>query len=65
MLRTGVSAEEAGTFAGGKLQDEMFKAFLEPHLVQPTFVVDYPLPLSPLAKPHRAEPAQEPGTSHG
>ena len=56
LVRTGVSAEEAATFSGGKLQDEMFKAFLEMELVQPTFVVDYPLALSPLAKPHRADP---------
>jgi lysyl-tRNA synthetase class 2 len=56
LVRTGVGAEEAATFSGGKLQDEMFKAFLEPELVQPTFVVDYPLALSPLAKPHRADP---------
>ena len=42
---------------GGKLQDEVFKVVLEPHLVQPTFVLDYPKPLSPLAKEHRADPA--------
>ena len=35
----------------------MFKTFLEPHLVQPTFVVDYPKPLSPLAKEHRSDPS--------
>jgi len=52
----GVSAEEAAGWSGGKLHDEMFKAFLEPTLVQPTFVVDYPISLSPLAKPHRAAP---------
>jgi lysyl-tRNA synthetase class 2 len=53
----GVSRDEAATWSGGKLLDEMFRAFLEPSLVQPTFVVDYPRVLSPLAKPHRADPA--------
>ena len=43
--------------SGGKLLDEMFKAFVEPSLVQPTFVVDYPMELSPLAKPQRGDPA--------
>ncbi len=57
LVRKGVSRDEAATFAGGKLLDEMFKAYLEPDLVQPTFVVDYPLALSPLAKPHRGDPA--------
>ena len=52
----GISGEEVETFAGGKLLDEMFKAFLERHLVQPTFVVDYPKALSPLAKVHRDDP---------
>jgi len=55
LVARGVPAEEAATFSGGKLQDEMFKAFLEPTLVQPTFVVDYPLALSPLAKSHRVD----------
>jgi lysyl-tRNA synthetase class 2 len=41
---------------GGRLQDEVFKTFLEPHLVQPTFVMDYPKALSPLAKVHRHDP---------
>jgi lysyl-tRNA synthetase, class II len=43
--------------SGGRLQDEVFKTVLEPHLVQPTFVLDYPKPLSPLAKQHRTDPA--------
>ncbi len=34
----------------GKLLDEIFKEKVEPHLLQPTFVVDYPVELSPLAK---------------
>ncbi len=37
----------------GKLIDELFSAVIEPKLVQPTFVVDYPIELSPLAKKHR------------
>ena len=40
-----------------KLLDEMFKEFVEPELEGPTFVVDYPIELSPLAKPKRGEPA--------
>ena len=52
----GVPADEAAGWSGGKLQDEMFKAFLEPSLVQPTFLVDYPLALSPLARRHREDP---------
>ena len=57
LLRAGQPAESVGDLAGGKLQDEVFKVVLEPHLVQPTFVLDYPKPLSPLAKEHRADPA--------
>ena len=52
----GVAADEVAEMAGGRLLDEMFKHALEPSLVQPTFVLDYPLALSPLAKPHRADP---------
>jgi lysyl-tRNA synthetase class 2 len=56
LQRKGVPAEEAATYSGGKLLDEVFKAYLEPTLVQPTFVLDYPKALSPLAKAHRADP---------
>jgi lysyl-tRNA synthetase class 2 len=52
----GVPPEEARSFSGGKLLDEVFKTFLEPHLIQPTFVLDYPHALSPLAKAHREDP---------
>jgi lysyl-tRNA synthetase, class II len=53
----GLPADTTATFAGGKLQDEMFRTFVEPTLVQPTFVVDHPIALSPLAKVHREDPA--------
>ena len=52
----GVPGDEAAGYAGGKLLDEVFKTFLEPRLVQPTFVLDYPKALSPLAKAHRDDP---------
>ncbi len=40
----------------GKLVDELLKTFVTPRLIQPTFLIDYPLELSPLAKLHRATP---------
>ncbi len=39
-----------------KVLDELFAVFVEPSLVQPTFVMDHPQELSPLAKAHRSEP---------
>ncbi len=56
LVTAGADAEAIAKLAGGRLQDEMFKTFVEPRLVQPTFVVDYPKPLSPLAKEHRDDP---------
>ena len=40
----------------GKLVDEMLKTYVIPKLIQPTFLIDYPLELSPLAKQHRSKP---------
>jgi lysyl-tRNA synthetase class 2 len=57
LIAAGESADVVRELGGGKLQDEVFKVVLEPHLVQPTFVLDYPKPLSPLAKEHRSDPA--------
>ena len=55
VLRAGADPDATPLLSGGRLQDEVFKTFVEPHLVQPTFVVDYPKALSPLAKEHRTE----------
>jgi lysyl-tRNA synthetase class 2 len=44
---------DADALSGAKLVDEVFKVYVEPTLVQPTFVLDYPIALSPLAKPKR------------
>jgi lysyl-tRNA synthetase class 2 len=57
LVQAGEPADVVGELGGGKLQDEVFKVVLEPQLVQPTFVLDYPKPLSPLAKEHRNDPA--------
>ena len=56
LLRTGADPEAVQPLAGGRLQDEVFKTYVEPQLVQPTFVIDYPKALSPLAKEHRNDP---------
>jgi lysyl-tRNA synthetase, class II len=40
----------------GKLIDELFGALVEPKLIQPTFITDYPREMSPLAKPKRGAP---------
>ena len=37
----------------GKLIDEIFGKTCEPKLIQPTFIIDYPIEMSPLAKKHR------------
>ena len=39
----------------GKLIDEIFGDYCEPKLIQPTFITDYPVEMSPLAKKHRSK----------
>jgi len=52
--RHGVKVREG--LGRDRVLDEMFSALVEPQLVQPTFVMDHPKELSPLAKDHRSEP---------
>ncbi len=47
--------EAEPSFGPGKIIDEIFSAKVQPHLLQPTFITDYPLEMSPLAKKHRSE----------
>lgn len=44
------------TMGKGKLIDQIFGEKCEPQLVQPTFITDYPIEMSPLAKKHRTKP---------
>ena len=53
--RVGVSHPE--TLSRPKLIDEIFQELVESKIVEPTFVVDYPVEISPLAKPKRGNPA--------
>ena len=44
------------SWPSGKTVLELFEKLVEPTLVQPTFVCDYPREVSPLARPHRRDP---------
>jgi len=54
-LAKNIGIEIAGLRGKAKFVDEIFSQVVEPELIQPTFVVDYPLILSPLAKKHRSK----------
>ncbi|MDR1415360.1 MAG: lysine--tRNA ligase [Odoribacteraceae bacterium] len=48
--------EVDGSMGKGKLIDALFGELCEHHYVQPTFIYDYPVEMSPLTKMHRSEP---------
>lgn len=48
--------ENDATMGKGKLIDRIFGEKVEQHLIQPTFVMDYPVEMSPLCKKHRMNP---------
>jgi lysyl-tRNA synthetase class 2 len=48
-----LDVELEDSFGKGKIIDEIFGEHVEPKLIQPTFITDYPIEMSPLAKKHR------------
>ena len=53
-LSKGMDIDE--TMGKGKLIDELFGEFCEGTFIQPTFITDYPVEMSPLTKMHRSKP---------
>lgn len=51
----GLKVEDGAT--RGRLINDVFEEFVEPKLIQPTFIIDYPIEISPLAKRKTEDPA--------
>ena len=52
--KMGIDASECDSW--GKVLDLIFEEKVEPHLINPVHIIDYPRDISPLAKPHRDNP---------
>jgi lysyl-tRNA synthetase, class II len=59
-----IGVPKVATLSRPKVLDEMFQALVESKIDTPTFVVDYPKELSPLAKPKRGGPEGSPSASN-
>ncbi len=51
-----INIEVDETFGVGKMIDEIFGEKCEHHMIQPTYITDYPIEMSPLCKKHRNNP---------
>ena len=54
-VATKLHIEMDESFGVAKIIDEIFGTYVEPKLIQPTFITDYPVEMSPLTKKHRSK----------
>ncbi|MCP4631503.1 MAG: lysine--tRNA ligase [candidate division Zixibacteria bacterium] len=55
-LAKGLGVDVENKLNWGKIVEEIFGEKVQPDLIQPTFITDFPADISPLAKPHRSKP---------